>query len=97
MEIKMLYKEQIHNFVQTHKEEIIETLKELIKIPSIRGVAEKNAPFGKECARVLGFAQELYEKNGFKTELNQTTDTYYRIMVTVKKVWEFLLMPMWFR
>lgn len=67
----MLYKEQIHNFVQTHKEEIIETLKELIKIPSIRGVAEKNAPFGKECARVLGFAQELYKKNGFKTELNQ--------------------------
>ena len=54
----MQYKEQIHNYVQNHKDEIVETLKELIKIPSVRSEAEENAPFGEECARVLKFTQE---------------------------------------
>lgn len=67
----MQYKEQIHNYVQNHKEEIIETLKELIKIPSVRGEAEENAPFGKECAKALEFTENLYKENGFKTELDQ--------------------------
>lgn len=67
----MQYKEQIHNYVQNHKEEIIEILKELIKIPSVRGEAEENAPFGKECARILEFTKNLYKNNGFETELDQ--------------------------
>lgn len=68
---EMQYSEQIHNYIDTHKREIIDCLKELVKIPSIRQAAEENAPFGKECAKVLEFTQKLYEKNGFKTELNQ--------------------------
>ena len=67
----MQYKVQIHNYVQNHKDEIIETLKELVKIPSVRGEAEENAPFGKECAKVLEFTENLYKENGFKTELDQ--------------------------
>lgn len=66
----MDFKEQIHDYIQRHKGEIVETLKELIRIPSVRGEAEENAPFGKECARVLEFAQKLYESNGFDTELD---------------------------
>ena len=41
---------QIHNYLIKHKDEIVETLKELIKIPSVRQTEEENAPFGKECA-----------------------------------------------
>ena len=66
----MQYKEQIHNYVQNHKDEIVETLKELIKIPSVHSEAEENAPFGEECARVLKFTQKLYKSNGFETELD---------------------------
>lgn len=67
----MQYKEQIHNYVQGHKEEIVETLKELIKIPSVAGAPEENAPFGRECAKVLEFTQQLYGNNGFETELDR--------------------------
>lgn len=64
----MRYKEEIHNYVQEHTREIIDTLKELVRIPSVRGAAEEHAPFGKECARMLEYICDLYERNGFKTE-----------------------------
>ena len=66
----MNFEEQIHDYIQKHKREIVDTLKDLIKIPSVRGEAAENAPFGKECARVLEFTQNLYESNGFDTELD---------------------------
>ena len=66
----MIFKEQIHDYIQQHKGEIVDTLKELIRIPSVRGEAEDNAPFGKECARVLEFTQRLYESYTFETELD---------------------------
>ena len=66
----MQYKVQIHNYVQNHKDEIVETLKELIKIPSVRSEAEENAPLGKECARMLRLIEQLYKDNGFETELD---------------------------
>lgn len=67
----MEYSEKIHNYVVEHKEEIINTLKELVKIPSVKGVAEPYAPFGKECAKALEYAEKLYSENGFKTEINR--------------------------
>lgn len=66
----MEYREKIHNYVVEHKEEIVNTLKELVKIPSVRGTAELYAPFGKECAKALEYAEKLYSENGFETELN---------------------------
>lgn len=66
----MIFKEQIHDYIQRHKGKIVDTLKELIRIPSVKGEAEENAPFGEECARVLEFTQKLYKSNGFETELD---------------------------
>lgn len=66
----MKYAQEIHDYVQMHRKEIVETLKELIKIPSVRGESEENTPFGKECARVLEFTEKLYQDNGFETELD---------------------------
>ena len=33
----MKYKQEIHEYINAHKDEITKTLKEIIKIPSIRG------------------------------------------------------------
>ena len=62
--------EKIHDYIHQHKDEIVNILKELIRIPSVRSEAEENVPFGAECARVLEFTQRLYESNGFDTELD---------------------------
>lgn len=63
------YKKQIHDYILKNKDEIVEILKELVKIPSVRDEAEVGAPFGKACADVLEYTKKLYMKNGFKTEL----------------------------
>ena len=63
--------EQIHGYLEQHRKEIVDILKDLIRIPSVSGEAEENAPFGKECARVLEFTQALYEKHGFDTVLDK--------------------------
>ena len=63
--------EKIHDYIHQHKDEIVNILKELIRIPSVRSEAEENAPFGAECARVLEFTKNLYEDNGFDTELDR--------------------------
>lgn len=41
----------------------VELLSQLIAFPSVQGEAEENAPFGKDCAAVLGFAQKTLEKD----------------------------------
>ena len=62
------YKDKIHNYIINNKDEIIAILKELVKIPSVRGEASPDAPFGKDCAEVLEYTERLYQKNGFETE-----------------------------
>lgn len=64
-----MYKSIIHSYIEEHRNEIINTLKDLIKIPSVRSTAKDNAPFGKECNRVLEYTRNLYEENGFDTDL----------------------------
>lgn len=67
----MNFEKAVKNYIDFHKREIVDTLKDLVKIPSVRGQSQSGAPFGSECARVLEFSQELYRKNGFETELDQ--------------------------
>jgi len=69
------YKEQIRKYLAEHKSEVVETLKELARIPSMRGEPQEGAPYGKDCARVLEFVKSLYDSNGIKTELD-TQDGY---------------------
>ena len=67
----MEYTEKIHKYVIEHRQEIISTLKKFIKIPSVRGVAELDKPFGKECAKALEYLEKIYVQNGFDTEFNK--------------------------
>ncbi len=55
---------QVDSFLETNKEEILKTLIDLVRIPSVRGEAMENAPFGKECARLLEASAKLYKKMG---------------------------------
>lgn len=67
----MEYAEKIHDYVMEHKREIVDTLKALVKIPSVRGAAEPAAPFGRGCATALEYTERLYSQNGFATEWNK--------------------------
>lgn len=61
----------IHAYVWEHKHEILDTLKELVSIPSVHGNATDDTPFGSECARTLDMVNQLYRQNGFSTDLHQ--------------------------
>ena len=67
----MEYKKEIHNYIQSHRNEIVNGLMDLVKIPSENGNAEKKAPFGRICANILKAIQGLYEGNGFETEIEE--------------------------
>lgn len=62
------YRKIIHDYILNNRSEIIGTLKELVRIPSVRGETAPDAPFGKDCAEVLEYTERLYQKNGFETE-----------------------------
>lgn len=64
-------KEKIHRYVTGHKEEMTALLKELVKIPSVRGEREDGKPFGGACADALKYINEIYSKNGFETEIDE--------------------------
>ena len=70
---------KITSFIDESVDEMISTLGEIIKIPSVRGESEDGFPFGREPARALekfleiaagmGFTvknHENYEKNHLK-------------------------------
>ena len=67
----MEYQQQIHEYIHQHREEILDTLKELVKIPSVRTEAGKKSPFGTSCAEVLKYTKDLYAQNGLETEMDE--------------------------
>ncbi|MBQ3075068.1 MAG: Sapep family Mn(2+)-dependent dipeptidase [Clostridia bacterium] len=65
------YDKEIREWIRAHKEEILEDHMALCRIPSVRGEAEENAPYGKECARALQASADLFEKNGFSVRVEK--------------------------
>lgn len=47
---------RVQTYFQTHRQELLEDIMALVKIPSVNAPAAEGAPFGPECARVLDFA-----------------------------------------
>ena len=66
----MQTKTNIRKYLTEHREEIVKTLMELIKISSVRGDAAESSPFGEACAAALKYTKSLYEKSGFDCELD---------------------------
>lgn len=53
--------------IDRYRDRIVEDLRELIRIPSVRGETEPDAPFGPEPARALRYVLERGEELGFST------------------------------
>ena len=64
---------QIDTYLAAHRGEIVQTLMELIRIPSVKSEPEPHAPFGENCAAALEAAHKLYEREGLETK---KTDSY---------------------
>lgn len=60
--------QEIDRWTAEHQEEFLKDLEDLVSVPSVSGEREENAPFGKECARVLEKALEKAEQYGFQAE-----------------------------
>ena len=56
-----MYKQQIAQWVDEHRQEILDKWMELIRIPSVRGEKAENAPFGVECDRAMSLAASWYD------------------------------------
>jgi succinyl-diaminopimelate desuccinylase len=62
-----MYKEKIDTFIDSHKDEMIETLARLIKIPSVMCKPKENMPFGEGPYRALEEMLTIAKEKGFKT------------------------------
>ncbi|MBQ7801579.1 MAG: dipeptidase PepV [Oscillospiraceae bacterium] len=56
----------LNEAVLLHKDAMIETLRQNLRIPSVQGPAEPGAPYGAEVRRSLDHALETAEKLGFR-------------------------------
>ncbi len=64
---RTLLHERIDQWVDEHRDEMIEDLKALVRIPSVKGEALSGMPYGAECAKAVGHMQELMDRYGFRT------------------------------
>ena len=56
---------QINNYIDGNLNDLVNTLSTLISIPSVRGEAEDNAPYGKSCADALKKTADIAKSFGF--------------------------------
>lgn len=59
--------ETLDKIIYQHKEQLISSLQELIRIKSVGGEAEKDMPFGKEVDHALKYVLQLAKSFGLKT------------------------------
>ena len=59
---------EIRKYLESHKDEMLGLLSELVAIPSVQGEALEGKPFGEEPARALAFMLEKCREYGFAVE-----------------------------
>ena len=59
---------EIRKYLESHKDEMLGLLSELVAIPSVQGEALEVKPFGEEPARALAFMLEKCREYGFAVE-----------------------------
>ncbi len=62
-----MYKEKVSDYIDSHRVEMTDTLRNLVKIPSVKGEAQEGMPFGKANAEVLSTALEICSEIGLNT------------------------------
>lgn len=56
------------NWLQEHQDELLEDFRGLLRIPSVEGNPEPQAPFGKVVREALDYVLSLGERWGFRTK-----------------------------
>lgn len=64
----MLYTNDIKNYLDSHKEDIMDLLRRLVAVRSVQGDAEKGFPFGRKPAEALDIMLKECSKSGFNVE-----------------------------
>ena len=64
----MTGKSKIREYLETHKNDMINFLGELIAVRSVQGAPENNAPFGSEPAKALEIMLSKCSEYGFAVE-----------------------------
>lgn len=70
---------KIQQIIQKNQTEFLNDLAQLIAIPSVKGIPEKNSPFGIEPRKALDVALGLAEKYGFKTAIVEDVVGYAQV------------------
>lgn len=63
-----MYKKQIEEYFDSHKDEMLKDICDLIRIKSDKGEPKENMPFGEGPAKALEAALKLADSMGFKTK-----------------------------
>ena len=61
------YRKQIDDWVDQHREQMLEDLKMLVRIPSVREEPEDGMPYGPMAAKAVAAMQALMEQYGLRT------------------------------
>ncbi len=59
--------DKLDTILKGYEEEMLTTLRELVRIPSVDGEPKEGMPFGENCARALDYALKKAEEFGFET------------------------------
>ena len=76
---------RVSEWIDSHKEEMIQDISSLVKFPSISDPTEGNGPFGQACLDVLAAMLRMGEKYGFHTE---NYENYVGSIGLKEKNWE---------
>ncbi|HZO90206.1 MAG TPA: dipeptidase PepV [Chthonomonadaceae bacterium] len=60
--------QKLHAWIDSHQDEIVSALQGVLRIPSLQGPPEPNAPFGKPVREALDYTLALCERLGFRTK-----------------------------
>ena len=72
---------EIRKYLESHKDEMLGLLSELVAIPSVQGEALEGKPFGEEPARALAFMLEKCRDEGFAVESLTAYLTTYQSLI----------------
>ena len=57
---------EMHKYIDANRDELVSSLKGLLRIPSIEGNPAPGAPFGTDVRRALDYTLELCRRLGLK-------------------------------
>lgn len=62
--------EALNKRIEENADKMVQSLSEIVQIPSVYGEPQEGAPYGKESRRALQYAMDLGKKLGFETVVN---------------------------